>query len=353
MKALIPSTLLIFCLTAAYADPNKPIIFPLSEILYGREVYFASISGIEWTNSDLMIIGTAGNKKSLSSDVILNIYLNCKETEKDPACVFEHTHEEDQAYEEFHEKFKVLPRGYTGVKYVIEWKRNNFKQYVKISNVDKNVPFSKVLFNADITLKKMILGKKNVPAKKMDSFISFAESHLQDKMDENRGFFSYHYETVFYLLPIKITVYKKSNSIEVKDVDFALQSKSEYEGQIGRENSLENEWAKNFSNNYKTISAKVNELSIMNEAYKLYALFKLARKQIQLDSLRYGRINPIENEIPDSIPSIKFYEFIETPDPLINEPGRFKFLWFMISGGIIFRSPGKDVQVEEISSRVH
>lgn len=297
----------------------------------------------------LLFWGRPGKKKTVSSEVIRDIYFHFLKDTDDPECIIEHTKEEGLAYAEFHEKFATRPSGSNGARLVVDWDRARFRQSVKVKNLDRNTLFSRVLYNADFALKKMVIGKKHIPAP-MNSFAGYSDHHVEERMIANNGFFAYRYETIFYLVPSEIAIIKKPNKIEVKDVEFTLVSKNNYEGKIVGKDAVEEEWAAMFSKNYKSISADVIELGCLNEAYKLFALFKIANRRIPFsDSGQPGIISSCDR-VPDSIPAMKYSDIIEIPDPLINEPGRCKYLWFMVSGGIVFKSPGKGVDIISVQS---
>ena len=335
--------LYFFFISSSFANPPQPLVFPLARILKGDNIYFSTITAIDWNDTEAFISGTTGDKKSISGAVIKDIFLHCKAKAKDPECLIEHTQAEDLAYADFHEQFRMRPTGSDGLQQVFAWDRNKFKQCVLINNCEKNSAFSKMLFDADFTFKKMIMDKKRIPGG-MESFVGFAKNHLLQSMEKNSGFGGYTFETIFYVTPLTIRIHKRSNNIEVKSVSFIVIPKGVYTGETGNKGALEKKWAETFSENFNTISAKTNEFTILTEAYKMFALLKLSGVNVAMND--YGKL-PQNFSVPDSIPSFKTSKIIDVPDPLINEPGRYKFMWFMISGGIFFKSPGEGVSIIE------
>jgi hypothetical protein len=279
------------------------------------------------SNNTISLEGKKEKRAVISSNIIKSVVNNITENKADPECAFMHSPEETEAYLTFTEKFATRPHGSDGTLAIMEWQRNKFLQYVNLSNINKNSEFALSLFNADYCLKKLIMGKKHIKSGRMESLVGQIESTALNKLNSHLYINGTGYESIFYLFPDSIVLNVNGDkNYEIIKSKFKLKPYNQTDT-----NRIEFEWAKTFNKNYDKIIARHLELTKLNEIFKLYILLKLC-----IEKKSFVKHAENEFKIPDKINSIKFCDFIETPDPLINEPQRIRFMWLLISGGISF-----------------
>lgn len=319
--------LLLYFASNSKADS---VNYTLAQMEQNPSLYLTTIDKITIDSNNLISFEGKKEKRAvISSNTIKSVVNNILGNKADPECSFMHSPEETEAYLTFYEKFKIRPHGSDGTLVVMEWERNKFTQHVNLSNINKNGEFASSLYNADYCLKKIIMGKKLIRAGRMQSFVGHVKLITSDKFKSKSSLNGTGYESIFYLFPDSIVLnVDQGKSYEITKSKFKLTPYNQADT-----NKIEFEWAKTFNNNYDKIIKKHVELAKLNEIFKLYVLLKL---YVDKNTLARYVENESQLKIPDTINSIKFCELIEIYDPLINEPQRVRFLWFLISGGISF-----------------
>jgi hypothetical protein len=317
---------LAFCSNAA------EVKYTLTQMEKNKGLYLTCINKISLdSNNELIFEGKREKKVNITSNTIKSVMNNIKSSVTDPECTFVHSKEEVEAYFTFDEDFRTRPFESNGMLQVMAWQRNKFKQNVCLSNVKNETEFASVLFDADYCLKKIVLGKKLVGVRKMNSFTGYLQLMIMDKMESKSFVRGIGYESIFRLLPDTVFLnIDQGKSYEVTRAKFKLVPLN-LSDSLGY-NKIEWEWAKTFNTNYDKIIDKHDELKKVNELFKLYVLLKTC---INKDLLPQSDENSVR-KVAETIKSIKFSQLIEYSDPLINMPTRLFFQWLLISGGVSF-----------------
>lgn len=189
--------------------------------------------------------------------------------------------------------------------------------------------FAQNLFNADLALKRIVLGKLRSRIFNVPSFAGFVESKVKSGMDNETGDRQSKYETIFILTPDTIIVKKEQDRIEIIRITFALEPSDSGMGN----KSYEKLWSDQFNNSAGKILEKNKDLRRMTEMFKAYFLIKQFAYNIPAVS---GNSSEKIDNVPEKIKALKYYAFVQSPAPLINEPGRYWYVWVMLSGAISF-----------------
>ena len=317
---------LVFCSNAA------EVKYTLTQMEQNTGLYLTSINKISLdSNNELVFEGKREKNVIINGNTIKSVMNNIKNFVADPECSFVHSKEEVEAYNTFDENFRTRPIESNGMLQVMAWQRNKFQQNVNLANVKNETEIASVLFDADYCLKKIVLGKKLVGVRKMNSFTGYLQLLIMDKMESKSFVRGIGYESIFRLVPDTVFLnidQGKSYEVTLAKFKFVPLNQSD----TNEYTKIESEWAKTFNANYDKIIDKHNELKKVNEIFKLYVLLKTC---INKDLLPKSDENSVR-KVAETIKSIKFSQLIESSDPLINMPTRLFFQWLLISGGISF-----------------
>ena len=325
-----PFLYLIFLASIAHAETSR---YAVDELVNNPDLYLSNIIRIDLSSNNRIVIEGERNKDKfitgrLLESVLSNINLNVSS----PECYIAHTDEESNAYDSFQNAFKRRSFGLDGGLLVMKWQRDKFNQKVCFKNIDKNTAFASSLLKSDILLKRIVMGDKNSKVFRIPSFVMFVESEMLNKLEDNEFVAGTGYESIFYLLPDTIQLSIAENSIyTINDLKFKLVPYRQHSGEASRK--IEIEWANIFNGNCAKLFKKHGELRQLAEIFKFYLIVKSYAAK---GCVSKYVTNDFPAETPEKINSIKFSRCLEAPAPLINEPGRIKFIWILISGGISF-----------------
>jgi len=326
------SILTFIILLVTYAANAQNEHYSLEELLSNEDSYLSSINEIKTnTNNNPVFTGTKGKEKIITGRLISEIIKFSQMEELYPECVFDHTLQERETYLKFRDEFVRRPNGFEGARAASNWKSSKIYQNVNI-NVDRNTMIARYLYDADIKLKKLIMGRDLMHVRKLKSFAWFVEFNMHNKLEENSGYIQNNYETIFYLVPDTIITRKSNGSMLFEKLKFKMMALKTYKN-IDNHDVLENKWADEFNKSIDIVVTKHKELSNVQEVFKLYFLLK---NYFNLDLPLISLENIINNNIPERINAFKICKQIVFPDSLINEPARYRFSWLLISGAITF-----------------
>jgi hypothetical protein len=325
-----PTFLVYFLIALTCSGFAQTTNYTLTDIQSDPENYLSRIASITInTQNQISISGIKGKERVITKNIIDEM-LSIKDNESAPECVIEHTQEEADAYLLFDEKFRTRPRGHDGGLLVMEWQRNKFYQKLGIKNIHRDSELAWALYNADYSLKRMVMGKRRIRAGGVQSYAGFVQKKMYDGMSGKTGTRRNRFETIFYLVPDTIIEIKKGNSIQIARGQFRLVTYQKYSH--SQSDPIAEEWANAFNSNHDKIFERHKELRIAEDLFKLYySIKKYHQRHAVTASLRTGY-----RSVPERIKSIKVAEILESPSPLINEPFRIQFVWLMISGGITY-----------------
>jgi hypothetical protein len=320
---------IIFCLNlSGVASAPDSASYSYEQMLSDNDKYLSSIKGITFADSAHIILTGIKTKEKIINGALVSEIINNTKTDSIPRCMISHTEEEYDSYVSFHNSFVTRPKGSDGSRMVVNWNNAIIYQDVKLS-VNRNTIFAQNLFNADLALKRIVLGKLRSRIFKVPSFAGFTESKVKSGLDNKSRDDQSKYETIFILKPDTIIVKKEHDRIEIIHLSFALEPSDSGRG----DTSFEKLWADQFNSSASKILEKNKDLRKMTEIFKAYFLIKQFAYNIPAVS---GNSFPNNDIVPEKIRAIKYYAYVESLDPLINEPGRSWFVWMMLSGGVSF-----------------
>ena len=310
----------VFCIFA------ENIELTVDQLIASPNYYLSQINWIGYNGSNKLVLrGTMMKEKNITGKTVYEIMQMCQ-SEVYPECIIDYTQDETDAYLTFNDEFVSRPLGSDGARAAHNWMTAKTYQNVT-TNVSGNSILANNLFDADLKLKQLILGKKRIRVRGLSSFFGYVESALYGSIKV--GAVGTFYITKFYLVPDSLIMKKGENSIEIKKAKFRLIS-SEKDGD---KRNVEELWAEEFSNNIEKLMSKHSELIKIQEVFKLFCLMK----QIVDTSYELAKADfEYSCQIPEKIMSKKHLAKISLPAPLINEPTRYRFCWLMMSGAITF-----------------
>lgn len=317
--------LLFFLILNVQAETVR---YTLEQMEQNPSLFLSSINGIS-INSDKQIVfeGTKEKKPFITCNTIKSVINNIKTFDACPDFSFMHSSEETDAYFTFDSCFRTRPRGSNGVIAELAWERDKFRQNICMKNISNKTEFATSMYDADLCLKKIVLGKKMIKVHKMKSFAGYVKLRIVDAMDNNEYIKGRDYETIFYIVPDTVILdIDPTGSSTIRQSGFKLVTFTQ------SDNTAELEWAAMFSSRFNEIVDKHDELKKVTELFRLFILLKTGIDKNNLSDYAETGFK----EIAETEPSEKFSELIETASPLINEPSRVAFTWLLISGGISF-----------------
>lgn len=311
---------IVFCICAEHVE------FTIDELISSPNYYLSQIYGIGYNGSNKLVLrGTMMKEKNITGKTAYEIMQLCR-SETYPECIIDSSQEEIDAYLTFRDEFVRRPKGSDGARAAHNWVTTKIYQNVT-TNVSENSILANNLFDADLKLKQMILGEKRLRVRGLSSFFGYVESALYGSIKV--GPVGTFYITKFYLVPDTLIMKKGENSIEIKKAKFRLISSEKDENK----RTVEDLWAEEFSNNVEKLMSKHRELFKIQEVFKLFCMMKqIVDTSYELEKADFE----YSCQIPEKIMPIKKLAKISFPDPLINEPSRYRFLWFLMSGAITF-----------------
>lgn len=313
----------VFCIYA------ENIELTVDQLIASPNYYLSQINWIGYNGSNQLVLrGTMMKEKNITGRTVYEIMQMCQ-SEVYPECIIDYTKDETDAYLIFHDEFVRRPFGSDGSRAAHNW--ISAKTYQNVTtNVSRNSILANHLFDADIKLKQMIMGKKRWRVRGLISFCGYVEFALFDAIKENIG--RTFYLTKFYLVPDTLIMEKGESCIEIKKAKFKLVSSEKYESAEDKR-TVEDLWAEEFNKKIEKVMTKNKELFKIQEVFKLFCMMK----EFVDTSCKLEKIN-FENssQIPEKIMPIKHLAKISFPDPLINEPARYRFCWLLMSGAITF-----------------
>jgi hypothetical protein len=322
----VPVFLIITVVSCIFA---KHVELTIDELIASSNYYLSQINWIGYNGSNKLVLrGTMMKEKNITGKTVYEIMQMCQ-SGLYPECIIDYTQSEIDAYLTFRDEFVKRPLGSDGSRAAYTW--ISAKTYQNVTtNLSKNSILADNLFNADLKLKQMIMGKKRLRVSGLISFCGYVEFALFDAIKESGG--RTFYLTKFYLVPDTLIMKKGESSIEIKKVKFKLVSSEKYESAEDKR-TFEDLWAEEFNKKIEKVMTKNKELFKIQEVFKLFCMMK----EIVDTSCKLEKTNFEHSfQIPEKIMPIKHLTKISFPDPLINEPARYRFCWLMMSGAITF-----------------
>lgn len=326
--------------------------------------WVTDITGINYDSSKKIITvrGNKGKKRILSALEILSILSTSMSTDSAPACIIDHSNEERDAILKFEDQFVRRPHNSDGTLCALEWERTKFPQIIMIQNIERNSTLAHILFQTDLTIKKMIFNKKPLYAFGVNSFVTYAESRIFEKLKKNEpvgdGF-----ESIFYLSPDSLTYMLEDKSLTFQKITFKLEST----GQLDVKNIYKNENVRKIETDYANCFTKAMNkiiehntvLQRFREAFKVYFYCISYKDKISHE----GQIHSMTSvttgtPVKETMNAFKFSTILEVPD-LISEQSRYSGLilrrafgqksnayinqkvhirWFLLSGAVTFNT---------------
>lgn len=317
----------------------QPATFTIDQFQNNSDIFLSSIHLITIDPNGKITIGGEKKRNRLVTGTLINEMITIKDSSGFPGCAIMHSQDEFNAYCTFDSSLSVLPEGHDGGLSVLEWQRNKFKQNVFINNLERKTEFANLLFNADCYLKKMILDKKLLRVKGMESFAGYVYMDYLSRANKKEIGYRSMYETIFCFLPDTIEMRNSNGMKELVKVKFKLVPFEEYkEGTIRK---VPHEWAKKFNKNYYALTNKHPDLKNIEDVFKLYYVIK--NYPNNKNPINRAFLENAINPVPENIKSVKFVDLIEVPMPLYFKPNRMLSIWVILSGAITFDYSGAKI----------
>jgi hypothetical protein len=300
--------------------------------LNSKTINVKELIGIE-LGDDIEFIYIESPKPTDFSYIFPSILNQIKMQQQPPQCLINHTEEERLSYIQFDEDFATRPKGSDGTSNVADWDRKKIYQTIKLNYLEKDSYLAGLMFDSDVLLKQMVLGKKRLRVSKAKSFYTYLFNNYYSSLDTNGNFPLGRIETAFVLFADTIIYNKDMNKYYVDTVVFKIKPINN--DSIPNSNlKVAKEWANNFNTYLSAIIRKNELLQSLDKSFKAYFLLHyFCKDKIIINVPAKVNFNKV---IPDSIKAIKAYEQFVFPAPLFEMPGRFRFTWLMISGAISF-----------------
>lgn len=151
---------IIIILTFLFYSYAEIAEFAIDEFITSENCYLSQITQITFNPDNKMVLkGTKQKDKNITGKLVSEL-IQLSQSDVYPECIIDHTPEEIDAYYTFHDEFVTRPFGSDGTRAVCNWEIAPVYQNV-LTNVPGNSILAHNLFEADLKLKKLILGKKN------------------------------------------------------------------------------------------------------------------------------------------------------------------------------------------------
>ena len=332
---MIKNTIIVIFVISWSILHAKEVQYKIEDILKSDTNYLTGINTIIIKNNSITLTGERDNK-SVINKVLINDILRLKDETNDPECIIDHSKEEYVSYIDFQENLATVPFGHDGSRVAYNWEKSEFKQNVELHNLNRDSYLANAVFNADVQLKKLIMGKKSTRLLRLPSFVGYAQMHSYEFISKT---YTIHcknrFETIFYLRPDSLFVDNKAEETIIKKVKFKLVSYLDYNNSLNpnfmlpglskSNNDINSQWANKFNAKYYRLIKKQPFLKEISDIFLLYYAIKNYYKHSE-QIIGSAPFQKVEN-VPDQIESIKLYALITQYPALI---------WLLVSGAITF-----------------
>lgn len=285
---------------------HKQSAYLNSEIYSGVSGFF-----LDRENSDIILFGYKNRDKV---EIIVEDIISALNSKDSVTCKILTPNNEDSITKNLREDLSKSD-GHGESKHMVQWKQHSKPHPIEIYGVHPQSHFAKILYDADIHLKRSANGRERIKFKGFKSFKTFVKEYCQNRLKNNDGRFQPYYYSRFIMSKHKIDYLEHREIFYLKPNNFKLSTDPIC---LRDHKSSYNNFTSLFNENYNTILQKDDYFSSLQNISDLYELFKLMKQNknvsLMLDSQILPKIPKAITYNLDSIsstPSLNDYFYIE------------------------------------------